>query len=216
MREKLFLFMLATTLSVFAAPQMGSMTDSRDGKTYKTVKIGNQVWMAENLDYATKRSYCYDVNEEVHKNSAKCNGSEFISGRLYTYAAAINACPNGWHLPTSGEFETLVNAVGGKDVAGKKLKATNSWNSYDYWDNDEEENKTRDGNGSDDYGFSARAVGYVATYYGHLGEETYFWCDSKTENEYAQNECFNLGGEDEALLLTRCQGYRNSVRCIKD
>ncbi|HNW90515.1 MAG TPA: FISUMP domain-containing protein [Bacteroidales bacterium] len=82
----------------------GTFTDPHDGKTYKTVKIGNQVWMAENLNYVTNSgSWCYD------NSSSNC--SKY--GRLYTWEAAKKACPPGWHLPSKSEFETLLNKFGG-------------------------------------------------------------------------------------------------------
>ena len=213
MINKMILLVLMTALVALAAPQMGAMTDSRDGKSYRTVKIGNQVWMAENLDFETKHSYCYDAEGERYKKQPNCNDKKFVSGRLYTYESAKSACPGGWHLPTIAEFETLIKTVGGKEKAGKKLKSTKGWNSYDCWDDDEEENVTKDGNGSDDYGFSAKPVGYShdETYYGHLNEETYFWCVSEMEDD-----CFNLGREEEAFLLQRCRNYQNSIRCVKD
>ena len=110
-------------------------TDKRDGKKYKTVKIGTQTWMAENLNYVTKSSMCYN------KNPANCDRY----GRLYTWKEAKKVCPKGWHLPSNKEFETLADFVENKFVAGKKLKAKNGW------DDDWEES----GNGTDEYGFAA-------------------------------------------------------------
>jgi uncharacterized protein (TIGR02145 family) len=103
----------------------GSFTDNRDGKTYKTVKIGTQTWMAENLNYQTADSWCYD------NKSSNCA----TYGRLYTWDAAMGACPSGWHLPTRADWDVLVNYVG-SSTAGTKLK-TSSWG------------------GTNDYGFSA-------------------------------------------------------------
>lgn len=83
---------------------LGAFTDSRDGKTYKTVKIGNQIWMAENLNYDVgSGSYCYD------NDLANCSKN----GRLYTLEAARKAVPRGWHLPSKNEFDQLLSYLGG-------------------------------------------------------------------------------------------------------
>ena len=126
------ILLLVTLVAAFAFAgniQKGLFTDLRDGKTYKTVKIGYQVWMAENLNYETDSSCCYeDKKFFCHK-----------FGRLYSWNAAMQACPAGWHLPSDNEWKTLFEAVGGESVlddmtirfyttAGKKLKSSNGWN----------------------------------------------------------------------------------------
>lgn len=89
----------------------GSLTDPRDGKTYKTVKIGNKVWMAENLNYdAGSGSWCYD------NSSSNC--SQY--GRLYNWETAKRVAPAGWHLPSKSEFETLLNNLGGSGANAYK------------------------------------------------------------------------------------------------
>jgi len=117
------------------AQQKGSFTDTRDKKTYKTVKIGEQTWMAENLNYS-QRSKCYD------NKPANCDKY----GRLYDWNTATEVCPKGWHLPNDVEWEILTATVGGKETAGKLLKAASGWDNND--------------NGSDSYGFSALSGGY--------------------------------------------------------
>ena len=199
----------------------GSITDSRDGQTYKTVTIGTQTWMAQNLNYETANSYCY-------KDSAKyC--SKY--GRLYTWAAAMDSagtwgtngvgcglgstcsptypvrgvCPMGWHLPITTEFATIFNAVGSQSTVGKKLKATNGWNGSS--------------NGTDDYSFSALPAGSYAGgvfgyYYGE-GYHAYFWSSGETNGNFAISEHLS-NGSDEANPNNSNKDARNSVRCVKD
>ena len=91
----------------------GTLTDTRDGKTYKTIVLGTQTWMAENLAFDSGFGcWAYDNNTE---NVAKY-------GYLYFYESAKKVCPSGWHLPSDGEWKTLVTFLGGDKAAGGKLK----------------------------------------------------------------------------------------------
>ncbi len=109
---------------------LATMTDSRDGKVYKTVQIGSQLWMAENLNYTIGNSGCVD------NNTANCD----TYGRLYDWSTATNVCPSGWHLPSNAEITTLVNylgaspmvnSLGGSPGAAHKMKAvSNLWENY--------------------------------------------------------------------------------------
>ena len=114
---------------------VSTFTDKRDGKVYKKVEIGGQVWMAENLNYAAEGSKCYDNKTE---NCAKY-------GRLYDDYTAYDVCPAGWRLPFDAEWKMLEDYVGGSEMAGKKLKSSNGWEG--------------NGNGTDEYGFSALSGG---------------------------------------------------------
>lgn len=116
------------------------LTDSRDGKVYKTVKIGDQVWMAENLNFESTYSW---TNDSIDRDGA-------VYGRYYSHGAALKACPDGWHLPSREEVRELINAAGGEEEAGINLKSTSGWDKTE---------DGKDGNGKDTYCFNAKAGG---------------------------------------------------------
>ena len=168
-----------------------TLIDLRDGQEYRTVKIGKLTWMAQNLNYETEYSYCY--------NDKELNCSKY--GRLYTMNAAHEACPNGWRLPSEEDFKALVKAAGGKKSAGKKLKSKSGW-------------KKR-GNGSDALGFSALPVGKA--YYGRFdegGERAYFW--SSSYFEYMGYYLSMKNNQSSANVDYFGEDYALSIRCVKD
>ena len=174
----------------------GLMTDSRDGQVYKTVKIGSQIWMAENLNYELPESFCHEENPN----------SCIKYGRLYKWESAMDACPDGWHLPTRAEWDSLISAAGGRSVAGKMLKSTDGW--------------IYNGNGSDDYGFSALPAGTMfidsyGTRYKSEGFGVYFWSSTR----YDKNDAFSMSLHDErdgGNLLGMNKKAGLNVRCVKD
>ncbi len=171
----------------------GVFTDSRDGKKYKIVKIGNQTWMAENLNYNASGSKCYE------NNSANC--AKY--GRLYNWETAKKACPSGWHLPSKIEYEVLDKAVGGEKVAGKKLKAKSGWN--------------KNGNGTDEFGFSTLpgGIGGSDGSFGGVGDFGYWWSSSEFNSGYAYR--WVMYDDDEyALWYYDGKGSLFSVRCLQD
>lgn len=174
----------------------GTLLDERDGKSYKTVKIGTQTWMAENLNYATGNSFCY---ENADNNCIK-------HGRLYDWSTARTACPAGWHIPSNDEWQALVDGMGGFDDAGIRMKARSDW----------EYNGTQTGNGSDDCGFSAFPSGsYSGTKYWYLGFQTDWWSEGKDENMQVEKWGLNYGYSKVYLGY----GYKsegNSLRCVLD
>ncbi|MDY6389935.1 MAG: fibrobacter succinogenes major paralogous domain-containing protein [Fibrobacter sp.] len=171
----------------------GTLTDTRDDKTYKTVTIGDQTWMAENLNYETGNSYCYD------NNAGNCTKY----GRLYTWAAAKKACPEGWHLPSDTEFETLFTAVGGRSTLGAKLKSQTGWRYK--------------GNGTDSFGFSALPAGTRFNDVSYLDEGyiAYFWSSTEIHSGTACH-MYLFYATDYAGLDCCYKYYGFSVRCVKD
>jgi uncharacterized protein (TIGR02145 family) len=169
------------------------LVDKRDGKKYRTVKIGNQIWMAENLNYETQGSYCF---KDYESNCKKY-------GRLYEWKVATRACPSGWHLPSKVEFEILINSVGGNSKAGLKFKSKTSWKNY--------------GNGTDAFGFSALPAGDKGNDGNYYNEDnfTLFWSSSQIDNRSAYN--MNLYYESDFAYLDDADKHAAlSVRCVKD
>jgi uncharacterized protein (TIGR02145 family) len=174
------------------------------------VKIDKQWWMAENLNFETDSSYCYN-------DSAKyCTKY----GRFYTWTAATSACPSGWHLPSEAEFKSLITAVGGEDVAGSKLKSANGgWESY--WSSDEDEWKN--GNGTDDYSFSALPTGFridfqMGSVYHNEGSLAHFWSSSEKPDDDGSDYAYSLYLTNDNFVdpYPRPKFYGLSVRCVKD
>ena len=215
-----------------------TLIDERDGQTYKTIKIGTQTWMAENLNYASLQptdrldstSFCYE-NEPF--NCEK-------DGRLYLWSAVMDSaatwsdngkgcgygvvcsptfpvrgvCPAGWHVPNRDEVMELLDAVGGVDVAGDMLISEYSGCIDEV----------------DLYGFSFRPTGRKRSegYYDDDGEYGYMW--TTTDDYWNSDESVNKDFEPFELVaafsLSKAGGnlgmhgyYKNTgypVRCIKD
>ena len=182
-----------------------TLKDLRDGKVYKTVKIGDQVWMAENLNFETDSSFCYNDSVEY---CAKY-------GRLYTWTAAMNACPDGWRLPSETDFVNLVKAVGGEKEAGTKLKSTSGWNDYE----------GESGDGTDAFGFSALPAGAGnAGHYGDMNHTTDFWgsteCGIENSPEPGDGCAYEMyldyRDADVYMPSYAAKDLVLSVRCVKD
>jgi uncharacterized protein (TIGR02145 family) len=195
-----------------------TLTDTRDGKAYKTVKIGKQIWMAQNLNYETPSgSWCYNDRDSYCKKY----------GRLYSWWAAKSVCQSlgsGWRLPARADWDNLALAVGGQlyerpslpewhmpnmpkwhvwESAGRELKSSSGWYN--------------NGNGTDAYGYSALPGGFrgMGEGFGEVGEYAYWWAseESITENAYIRYvyyNCDTLGEE------ARYQSFGFSVRCVMD
>jgi len=174
-----------------------TFVDSRDGKTYRTVKIDNQMWMAANLSYNATSSKCYE------NDAANCEKY----GRLYDWSTAKGACPAGWHLPSDEEWETLVNYAGGKDKAGMKLKSSTGWPIV--WNNN--------GNGTDNLGFSALpgGNGYSDGGFGKAGSTGYWLSATERDASYIWNRVM---GDDVVVVYKESMNKSGlySVRCLQN
>jgi len=200
--------------------QYGSFKDTRDGKVYKTVKIGQQVWMAENLN--TDRFRNGDLIPEAktieewevagnNKQPAWCyyenapaNGAKY--GKLYNWYAVSDSrglAPVGYHIPSDGEWTILTDYLGGEEIAGSKMKSKQGW--------------AKDGNGTNSSGFSGlpgcyRGFDGAFSYVGYNGS---WW--SPTEGSAGSAWGRVLGYEDgdvDRLYTGKAEGF--SVRCLRD
>jgi uncharacterized protein (TIGR02145 family) len=119
--------------------------DTRDGKVYRAVNIGNQNWMQENLNHYTPSGSCYYDYDSITYSEDY--------GRLYTWGIAQDVCPEGWHLPSSDEWNEMIDYLGGRTVAGGKLKEA----GFNYW-------QYPNTGATNESGFTAVAAGYFAGY----------------------------------------------------
>jgi len=170
-----------------------NFTDPRDDQVYRTVKIGNQIWMAENFNYNAPGSKFY-YNDP--KNAEKY-------GRLYDWETAMKVAPSGWHLPSDAEWQMLVDFAGGSEVAGTKLKAKNGWNE--------------NGNGTDDYSFSTLPGGDGNSYgnFSFVGYSGVWWSSSESNasNAWCRNVCCGSSGVYKGNYS---KSDLFSVRCLKN
>jgi uncharacterized protein (TIGR02145 family) len=184
----------------------GSFKDPRDGKIYKTVTIGTQTWMAENLAWKTE-SGCleYDNNESNAK----------AYGYLYNWEAASKACPSGWHLPSENEWAILTTYLGGDSIAHIKLKETGPG----HW-------KEPDSTLTNESGFSALPGGLYnknsfknIIEFKYIGNYGYWWSATTEPGERnSLNACFRTLGDyyKNEKLDYASKNRGSSVRCVKD
>ena len=202
----------------------GTFVDLRDSQAYKTTTIGEQIWMAENLNYADSV-----ITQSLLGGNSKCWHDEYdsllkdlsfacsVTGRLYNGLAVDDVCPPGWHLPSSAEWQTLINYVGGTSSAAGNLKSRTGWGRGQW-----------SGNGTDAVGFSALPAGTclrarVCNYYGCSNECFYngvngawfagttFWTSS--------DSLVSFGDASSAAKFgsyMRSDSSYYSVRCLKD
>jgi len=208
--------------SIAEPGETGIFEDERDGKNYRYVTIGSQVWMAENLNYSNNETigYCYNMPYPSKQDNENCT----TYGRLYMWGEAKNnspsssenpsgvqgICPDGWHLPSTAEWKMLIralgdeySAIGGEYVATIKLKATNGWSN--------------DGNGTDYYGFSALPGGYRDPENGRfydVGDYGVWWTSAESGSSYGYRVAMSYDNKIYITYAFSMVGY--SVRCVQN
>lgn len=181
--------------------QRGTFVDERDGQEYRYTTIGDQIWMAENLNYAVGSEIKDMYPSSCSSYKDNCDGR----GLLYPFSYIKSACPAGWHLPKQEEWDELYDKMGGIDVAGERLKAFEGWTPL---------NREDPRGGTDDCGFSLKPA--LASGMNRDGYAAELWSASLEElngnpiTEYFySNKSFVRVDYD-----TDWQYY--SIRCVKN
>lgn len=183
----------------------GSFTDPRDGYTYKTIKIGEQTWMAENLNFSVKKVDQNDNGVSEYNDISVWENGQYC--KLYSWEAANIACPEGWHLPSDTEWQVLVDYLGGKYVAGGKMKSTMGWESP----NTDATNSSGFSALPGGFGLSSgplRWQGFSGWWWSSTPNTSIGACYRSLDYKYAGVSRNNSSGIE--------RGWGLSVRCIKD
>ena len=220
--KKMIAFLLMMMAMVFFVvgcvndpnPEFGEMTDARDGQTYQTVTLGDQTWLAQNLNYETdNNSWCYDDDPE------KCG----TYGRLYDWEAAMTACPDGWHMASDEEWSTLIkyldpgadpNAdLAESDVAGGMMKATGTIeDGTGLW-------RRPNKDATNVSGFSAVPSGtrFATGSFNMLSQHVMFWTSTEYDANNVWFRILDYGVADiyrDNTNITKGMGL--SARCVMD
>jgi uncharacterized protein (TIGR02145 family) len=221
MKNKTILMSIA--LFLFGINLIAQPKKATDSKTIKTIKIGTQIWMAENLDVTTFRNgdkiieaktkeewkQAYEGKKPAwcYYNNDPSNGAKY--GKIYNWHAVNDArglAPNGWNLPSNSDWNTL--NLGLNEMGGKKMKSTSGWKE--------------NGNGTNQCGFAAlpggirlgSSEGYV---FSVIGSEAHFWSSTgATIMGFEFGNSFELRYDDDYLRDNMYDQEGLSVRCVKN
>jgi uncharacterized protein (TIGR02145 family) len=190
------------------------------GKTYKTVKIGEHTWMAENLNYNAGGSSASGVRC-YNGDTSLCD----MFGRLYNWSTAMNIhsncddahctgdgqhrgiCPSGWHIPGKAEWDALAAKAGGVKDAGKHLKAVEHWNKYN----------GKSGNGDDAYNFLGLPGGFYADAYDGIDFHGYWWSADEDKSGSSNAGSYSMHYSNDSLVYkVEVKSSFFSVRCVQD
>lgn len=200
----------------WAGVAYGSLTDTRDGRSYRTVQVGTRTWMAQNLAFQVDSSWCSGGKEDI------CDKY----GRLYLWSSAMalpdscdrkscagtesgqprqGICPTGWYLPTDADWQELVDKVGSTNPA-RLLKSQAGW--------------LNGGNGVDAFGFRVLPGGERVQGGGYRNLDTAiaFWSSDESAPGYAWRRSFFYYTNDAVRMVPRVGSYKwhgFAVRCIQ-
>lgn len=215
------LYICIAVIVTFSISKTYSQVTDKDGNVYKTVIIGNQEWMAENLNVEHYRNgdailtideknktsafetgaWCYYDNDSKNGN---------IYGKLYDWYTVNDLrglAPEGWHIPSDEEWTQLIIFLGGEKIAAGKLKATTLWQSPNT-------------SASNESGFTALPGGFL-TYrqqFIAIGENAYFWSSTKSNDSHNMH-AWSVGMQYNNSKITKYDDYKDagfSIRCIKN
>lgn len=197
----------------------GEFTDTRDTKKYNWIKIGTQKWITDNLAYLPSVSppTSLSITEPYYfvygfygtdVSAAKAMENYKIYGVLYNWPAAKAACPSGWHLPSDSEWSTLITYLGGKSIAGGKMKEVG--NTHWLSPNEGATNVS---------GFSSLPGGYNSNLdFYSIGKYGFYWSsiESSTLTYKASSLYLDNGNSNVMLNINTDKNIGYSVRCIRD
>ncbi|GMQ24549.1 hypothetical protein Aoki45_12310 [Algoriphagus sp. oki45] len=205
--------------TIVEGPEYGTFTDPRDGNVYKTVKIGNQVWFAENLRYAgnipqvaSQQAWAAIWNSgnptgqpawAYYNNDPSYNDTY---GKLYNWYSVRTGtlCPPGWHIPTDAEWTTLTNYLGGPFAAAGKMKSVTGWDAPNT-------------GATNESGFTGLPGGNRGPYgaFNALGSRGFWWSSSPNGSSTAWSR--DLEGAGLNIALTHYNWTLGlSCRCLRD
>lgn len=188
------------------------------GRKYRTVTIGEQTWLAENLDYkfdgliigSGPAENNTELRANYYNNDETAYGANGLNiGLLYNWYAVKYLNDNrdtlmpGWHVPTSEEWNELVVFVGGQETAGTKLKSTTRWNNSD--------------NCTDDYGFTAYPSGYyLNSLFSNVNTDACYWTITSTSNPAYAYYKYILDDHSFVGYSSYLKPFQYALRLVKD
>jgi uncharacterized protein (TIGR02145 family) len=205
-------------------PEFDLFVDPRDGNEYKTIKIGNQTWFAENLRFAGDIRHVTSVGEWetlFRDNYASYSHPAWayydfnssydkVHGKLYNWFAVHTGklCPNGWHIPSDEDWKTLSNFLGGNEVAGGKMKSFTDWSFPNF-------------GATNESGFSALASGILEYLSSSttMGKYAFFWSSTEDSSDWRKWVSWSYFLTSTDGRLYRASNGRTgafSCRCLKN